>query len=182
MPRNQFSINAHTIDEVLWGKKPTRRRKTTKKATKKKEIKRHVFTADFNYMMDKQKGKCANKNCAKYHGVRQRVTTTKDIDHKFPIKLWELMGKKGDPNARSNLQLLCTGCHRRKTAEDRKKIAKYKEEHEIKTKKKTTETKPKTVTVVDLLGNKRRVPISKTKVITNVLGEKVRVLKDERQF
>ncbi len=180
MSVNEYRLTPITTGDIFGIKKPTRRRKATKKPTKKKTLKRKVFTADFNYLMDKQKGKCANKNCAKYHGVRQQVTTIKDIDHKFPIKLWELMEKKGDHNARSNLQLLCTGCHRRKTAEDRKKIAKYKKEQGIKTKKKTTKTKPKTVTVVDLLNNKRRVPISKTKVITNIYGEKVRVLKDER--
>jgi 5-methylcytosine-specific restriction endonuclease McrA len=169
------------INKMLWGKKLVKRKKTTKKTTKKKEIKRHIFTADFNHLMDTQKGKCANKNCAKYHGVRQQVTTIKDIDHKFPIKLWELQEKKGDPNARSNLQLLCTGCHRRKTAEDRKKIAKYKEEHGIKTTRTSTTPKPpkpKMVTVRDALGRRIRVPISKTKVITGFSGRKIRVLKD----
>jgi len=138
-----------TYDEIM-GRKTTKRKRTNKKkTTKKKELKRKVYVAYFNYLMDKQRGLCANKNCAKYHGVRQKVTTIKDIDHKFPIKLWELMGKKGNPNARSNLQLLCTGCHRRKTAEDRKKIAKYKKEHGIKTnrsKKKTTRKKRTTKT------------------------------------
>lgn len=105
-----------------------------KKKTKKK-TKRRVFKDDFNKLMDKQKGLCANKNCAKHHGTRQKVTTTRDIDHIIPIKLWELKGLKGNPNRLSNLQLLCPDCHRRKTANDRKKIALYKEKHGSKSNK-----------------------------------------------
>lgn len=141
MSVNEYRLTPITTGDIFGIRKTTRRQKTTKKPTKKKALKRKVFTADFNYLMEKQKGLCANKNCAKLHGKRQPVTTTRDIDHKYPIKLWELKGKEGNPNVRSNLQLLCPDCHRRKTAEDRKKIAKYKEKHGIKTKKKATMTK-----------------------------------------
>lgn len=141
MSVNEYRLTPIITGDIFGTRKTTRQQKTTKKPTKKKALKRKVFTADFNYLMEKQKGLCANKNCAKLHGKRQPVTTTRDIDHKYPIKLWELKGKEGNPNIRSNLQLLCPDCHRRKTAEDRKKIAKYKEKHGIKTKKKTTTTK-----------------------------------------
>ena len=111
-------------------------KKLEKRPTKKVEIKRRTFKADFYYLMEKQKGLCAYKKCAELHGRRQPVTTTRDIDHKIPKKLWELKGKKGNFNARSNLQLLCPDCHRRKTAEDRKKIATYKEKTGTKSTKK----------------------------------------------
>lgn len=129
--------------KLIYGKKKTIKKKTIKKSPKKEGLKRKVYAADFNKLMDKQKGKCANKNCAKFHGVKQSVTTIKDIDHKIAIKLWELKKKEGDPNRLSNLQLLCTGCHRRKTAEDRKKIAEYKKKHGIKSSRsKSPEKKP----------------------------------------
>ena len=87
------------------------------------EIKRTNFKADFNHLMEIQKGKCAYSKCNKINGKRQVVHSIRDLDHKIPIKLWELMKKKGNVNMRSNLQLLCPGCHRHKNAEDRKKIA-----------------------------------------------------------
>lgn len=98
-------------------------------AKRRKTIRKHIPVADFYYLMDKQKGLCADKKCANRHGKRQKVSTTRDIDHKYPIRLWELSGKKGNVDARSNLQLLCLECHRRKNAEDKKKIANYKEKH-----------------------------------------------------
>ena len=91
------------------------------------EIKRTNFKADFNHLMEIQKEKCVYPKCKKLHGKRQKVHSLRDLDHKIPVKLWELKKKKGNVNMRSNLQLLCPGCHRHKTAEDRKKIALYKE-------------------------------------------------------
>jgi len=116
-----------------------RKKQVEKKTTKPKELKRKIFTDDFYKLMDRQKNMCASKDCKKHNGVRQPVTTIRDIDHIYPIKLWELKGKKGNANDLSNLQLLCPNCHRLKTAEDRKKIALYREK--IKTNKKTTDTK-----------------------------------------
>ncbi len=92
----------------------------------KKGLKRKTFTDDFYKLMDEQNKLCADPLCSKRHGKRQSVSTTRDLDHKFPIKLWDLMNKKGDHNDISNLQLLCPDCHRIKTASDRKKIAIYK--------------------------------------------------------
>ena len=107
------------------------------------KYKRNVYKADFDFLMEKQHGYCANPKCEKFHGKKQRVSTTRDIDHKIAIVIWELKEFKGDPNVRRNLQLLCTDCHRRKTAEDKKWISilkKRKKEEEKK--KKTTKKKP----------------------------------------
>ncbi len=106
-----------------------------KGSTDKKGSKRKVLAEDFYKLYYKQKGLCANKDCKKHHKDRQKVSTTKDIDHIYPITLWELTGKKGNVNDISNLQLLCTHCHKLKNAEDRKKIALYKDEQGLKTTK-----------------------------------------------
>ena len=102
-------------------------------SSESKEIKRTNFKADFNYLMEKQDGKCAYPKCKKLHGMILKVDSIRDLDHKIPVKLWELMKKQGNVNMRSNLQLLCPGCHRHKTAEDKKKIALYKQSQGIKT-------------------------------------------------
>jgi len=129
-----------------WGVKPIRvqnplfnqKQPSRKKGEKKiKPLKRYVGSADFTYLWEKQKGLCANKKCRSLHGKRQKVTTTKDIDHIYPVKLWELKEKEGNVNTRSNLQLLCPDCHRRKTQEDRKKISKFKAELKEKHRKTT---------------------------------------------
>jgi len=111
-------------------------------------LKRTRFKADINYLMERQKGKCASKNCVKYNGKKQSVHSISNLDHIIPIKLWELMKKKGDVNMRSNIQLLCPNCHARKTAEDRKRIAKYQEKNQD-----TSESQKSEPTVQDLLGN-----------------------------
>lgn len=90
-------------------------------------LKRKTYSADFYDLMEKQNHLCADSKCSKRHGRRQSVNSTRDMDHKFPIKLWELMKKKGNVNDISNLQLLCPGCHRIKTAADKKAIAEYKQ-------------------------------------------------------
>jgi len=89
-------------------------------------LKRKTYTSDFYNLMDKQNNKCADTLCAKRHGKKQSVSTTRDLDHIFPIRLWELTKKKGNPNDISNLQLLCPDCHRIKTAHDKKQIAEFK--------------------------------------------------------
>ena len=94
------------------------------------EVNRTKFKADFNYLMLKQKNKCTYPKCKRLHKIKQDVHSIKDLDHKIPIKLWQLMKKQGDPNMRSNLQLLCPGCHQHKTAEDKKNIALYKKKIE----------------------------------------------------
>ena len=108
---------------------------------KEGELKRKTYTADFYDLMDKQNKLCADPQCSKRHGRRLSVSTIRDLDHIFPIKLWELMKKKGNPNDISNLQLLCPNCHRIKTASDKKKIAEYK-------RKKGKRTQP-----LDMFGN-----------------------------
>jgi 5-methylcytosine-specific restriction endonuclease McrA len=134
MQRYDFGIKPIRFQNPMLNQqsKPRKKRKLISKP-----LKRKVSAADFNYLMDKQKGFCANKKCRSLHGKRQRVTTTKDIDHKYPVKLWELKSKEGNVNTRSNLQLLCPDCHRRKTAEDRKKISRFKAELKEKRKKTT---------------------------------------------
>jgi len=92
---------------------------------------RQTFKADFTYLMTIQKGKCASKDCLKYNGKKQDVHSIRNLDHIISVKLWSLMKKKGNVNMRSNIQLLCPNCHARKTAEDTKKIALYKQKHNI---------------------------------------------------
>lgn len=79
-------------------------------------------------------------------------------------------------NIPSNIQALCPGCHSAKTREDRLRIKKWKEKHKPKTDKEPP--KKEMVTVTTLTGRKIRVLKSKTQVITNIYGERVRVLKD----
>lgn len=121
----------------------SRKRKVKIKKKRKEPLKRKTYTADFYDLMDKQNKLCADPLCSKRHGKRLSVSTTRDLDHKFPIKLWELIGKKGDPNNISNLQLLCPDCHRIKTAFDKKRIAKYKQEQSQKEIKTAKAKKPK---------------------------------------
>lgn len=117
-------------------KKKKTTKKTTKKASPTTTIKRTSYKHDFNILLRKQKGWCANPKCAKLNRVRGRVTTLRNLDHKYPISLWKLSNKKGNPNAISNLQLLCPNCHANKTALDSKKLSLYKKKHGIKTTKK----------------------------------------------
>jgi 5-methylcytosine-specific restriction endonuclease McrA len=134
MQNFNFGIKPIRVKTPGFNQKPSHRRKGTKK---NKPLKRYIGSADFTYLWEKQKGLCANKKCKSLHGKRQKVTTTKDIDHIYPVKLWELKEKEGNVNTRSNLQLLCPDCHRRKTQEDRKKISKFKAELKEKHRKTT---------------------------------------------
>ena len=175
MARNPLLLQIKPID---WGFGRKRKRKP---ATKKKKLiqqfKRKVYTIDFYYLMQKQKGLCANRDCAKLNRVRQPVSSFRDIDHKIPIRLWELMRKSGNPNARSNLQLLCPSCHRYKTAKDRKKIALYRKKHGIETKKKKKKEE-KVRAIVDALGRTKLVPKSQARQRVNLAtGEKEWYLK-----
>jgi len=90
-------------------------------------LKRKTYSADFYNLMEKQNHLCADPLCAKRHGKKQTVNSMRDMDHIIALKLWELMKKKGNVNEFSNLQLLCPGCHRVKNANDRKKIAEFKQ-------------------------------------------------------
>lgn len=101
----------------------------SRSSSAKVELKRRTFKTDRDKLLIIQRGWCANKDCAKLNnGARQRVYTEKDIDHKIPLKIWELMSKSPKKfNDISNLQILCPRCHRNKTAEDRKNIALYKD-------------------------------------------------------
>jgi len=114
------------------------RRRRRKKSTKKKKVERHTYRIDRKELLLKQKGMCAFKRCPQLHAGRRRqsVTVNSHLDHKIPVRLWELKDLKGNVNTPSNLQLLCPTCHEHKSAEDKKKIAKYKELHGIKGKKK----------------------------------------------
>lgn len=119
----------------IYGTEPTKRRK---KRVKRQKVERHTYQIDRKELLLKQNELCAYKRCPKLHvgRRRQKVTVDSHLDHIIPVKLWELKGLKGNVNTPSNLQLLCPTCHHHKTAEDRKKIAKYKESHGIKRGKK----------------------------------------------
>jgi len=80
----------------------------------------------------------------------------------------------------SNLILLCLSHHNKIHDDAKAKIRDYKVKHGVNTTRTSTKPKPKKpkmVTVTDALGRRVRVPIGKTKVITN-FGRKIRVLKD----
>ena len=94
--------------------KKMRVKRTIVKSKVKKEPEKHKrtnFKADFNHFMEIQKEKCAYPKCEKLHSVRQKVHSIKDLDHKIPVKLWELKKKHGNVNMRSNLQLICPSYH-----------------------------------------------------------------------
>ena len=117
------------LQKILYGRTTTlkKRKRNKVKKEKKGSLKRKTYTADFYKLMDTQNKLCADPLCSKRHGRKLSVSTTRDLDHIFPIKLWSLMEKKGNPNNISNLQLLCPDCHRIKTASDKKRIAQYKQ-------------------------------------------------------
>jgi 5-methylcytosine-specific restriction endonuclease McrA len=171
------------LNEMVFGvsKKRVAKKKSVKKKATKKKIKaklvRKTYTHDFNDLHLKQKGWCANPGCAKINRIKQKVTTLKDLDHKFPIKLWEIMDKKGDPNNLKNLQLLCPSCHRFKTALDRKKISLYKREHGLKsvkkTKKKSSSKKEiKVKAIVDMTGRTKLIPKNQAQKRKNIITGK----------
>ena len=141
MQRNNFGIPTVNTS-MLYGTEPTKRRK---KRTKKKKVERHTYRIDRKELLLKQKGMCAYKRCPQLHEGRKRqsVTVNSHLDHKISVKLWELKGLDGNVNKPSNLQLLCPTCHEHKTAEDAKKIAKYKEEHGIKRRKRVAKRRTK---------------------------------------
>ncbi|MBI2550316.1 HNH endonuclease [Candidatus Woesearchaeota archaeon] len=78
-----------------------------------------LYSADKDKILERQRGKCAGKNCAKRHGKRMPVNIRSNFDH---IKPLALRGK----DITSNIQALCANCHQEKTREDRKAIAKAK--------------------------------------------------------
>lgn len=183
MPRRQglITVNVPTMNELLYGKpkkKKTTKKKTTAKKTPEKIItptkREHIHTLWKEKIVKKQRGYCACKNCAKEHnGKKKKIDIYSNFDHIRPLAL-------GGKNILSNLQGLCPLCHMAKTREDRLKISQYRKKHGIKSTSKKTVTKksPKMVTVEDMFGNKKRVAINKTKVVTNIFGKKARVLKD----
>ena len=184
MPRRQglITVNVPTMNEFLYGKPKKKRKSTTKKTTSKKtSVKKVIPTKREAISMfwkekiiKKQRSCCAGKDCAKIHnGKKMKVDIYVDFDHIKPLAL-------GGKHVITNIQALCAGCHKSKTREDRFNISQYKKKLGTSATKgsKTIKPKPKMVTVVDIFGNKKRVSINKTKVTTNIFGNKVRVLKD----
>lgn len=96
--------------------------------TKKRTKRRTISKADIIRLVEMQHKKCANRDCARHHGVHQTITTVYNVDHIIPVKKWELLDMEGDPNDISNLQILCAGCHQRKTTQDKKELASLKKQ------------------------------------------------------
>ena len=139
-----FELDIHRNKKRSSSIKRTKRTRVTNSAKKDtSKFKRRRYQADVTYLLKKQNGLCAHKECKDHHVAQVSVSNNiKHIDHIFPLKLWKLMylrddpkTPKGDPNGRDNIQLLCPNCHSRKTQEDSKKLAKYKQKYKIKAKR-----------------------------------------------
>src|SRR3989338_2285794 len=78
-----------------------------------------LYSSDKDKILQRQRGKCAGKNCSRNHGKKLPVNIRSHFDH---IKPLALLGK----DIPSNIQALCANCHQEKTREDRKKIAETK--------------------------------------------------------
>jgi len=93
------------------------------------EIDRTVPTDWKTDILEKQKGKCAGKECKKTHGKKMPVDIFANFDHTKAIAL-------GGKNIKSNVTALCANCHQRKTRKDREKI-RIQKKKEKKTPKKS---------------------------------------------
>ena len=97
------------------------------KRIKIKNFSKNLSRTDFSYLMKKQNGLCACEDCAKNNdGARHKVGSVDDMCLVIPIRIWDFKEYKGDPNDRSNRQLLCPTCRKIKMSDDRKKYAKLK--------------------------------------------------------
>lgn len=99
--------------------------KEQKKATSKPKTKRKYIPRVWRERaLERQKWKCAGKDCVKIHGKRMDLRkVVRHGDHIKPIEI-------GGEHIPSNVQILCPNCHSRKTREDRKKIADFKRRKE----------------------------------------------------
>ena len=111
-------------------KKKRKRVHSNKKSKKIIQTKRAtLYATDKEKILERQKGKCAGRTCAKDHGKKLPVNIRSNFDHIKPLAL-------GGGDIPSNIQALCANCHQKKTREDRKKIAIAKKEGKIKIKSK----------------------------------------------
>ena len=113
MSRNPLVYSGQSIDKMLWGKKPTRRTKTTKKPIKT-STKKFTLTQPTRRLIIREVGKCENCNDKKSLEVHH---IKKESD--------------GGGNTPNNLIVLCHECHKDKAhrgslsaTEQRKKIRK----------------------------------------------------------
>ena len=113
MPRNPYVLNIPSMEETIWGKKPTRRTKTTKKPTKPNG-KKTSLTTSTRRLITKEVGKCENCNDKK----------SLEVHHIRKVS-------DGGGHTPKNLIVLCHECHKDKAhrgslsaTEQRKKIRK----------------------------------------------------------
>jgi 5-methylcytosine-specific restriction endonuclease McrA len=120
--------------------KPTKKpRKGKKKA--KATVRQHIPMDWKAKILERQRKKCAGKECQKLSGRKAPIDIMAHFDHKKPLAM-------GGSDSLSNLQGLCFTCHGKKTREDRYKISQWKKKQ--KTKKPTRRKKIKQRNPLDL--------------------------------
>jgi hypothetical protein len=90
-----------------------------------KKHSRHIPVAWKEQIIKRQKGYCANKNCAKLNGKKAKITINCNFDHTKPFAM-------GGKTTLKNLKGYCPNCHAEKTRKDREKIRKWKEKQKKK--------------------------------------------------